>query len=784
MKSHNYRSIKSFVLILITGLLVSYHAAHTQSIDLTEAGILISPHIKSPVRETIVRVLIEEVAKRTEKQWKQLDHWPENQRPLVAIALDSDKTLSGKPVPSRTGNSLPEKQAEGYRVLTEKQGDKPVVWIIGHDARGALFGVGELLRTAAMTSQQITLPHPLHVATAPAYPLRGHQLGYRNTANSWDAWTVEQYEQYIRELVLFGTNAIEDIPFDPQSALMKLPAGEMHRKISEICAAYGIEYWVWTPAAGDLTDENKYKEGLKEHEEFYKNIPRLDNIFFPGGDPGDNHPKYVMPHLKDMAALLHKYHPEAGLWISLQGFDEEMVDYFFDYLEENEPDWLKGVVYGPSSPPIEEERRRLPEKYMHRLYGDLTHTVRCQYPTENWDQAYALTLGREPTNPEPYYYAHILRTDMPFTDGFLSYSDGVHDDVNKVVWNQIGWRPDKNVREIIMEYGRFFFGPDVAQQAADGILALERNWDGSLVANGAVEGTLQLWQTLEAQQPELSTHWRWQQLVMRAYYDAYTRRRLIYEQKLEREANALLAQANTLGAKVAMDSALTMVKQADTAPIAQELKAKIVEYCADLFQSVGLQTSVEKYQARSAERGCVLDFVDYPLNNRWWLEDEFEKIRTLRSEKEKLNRLDLIRTWENPGPGSYYDNISNVAASPHVTSRTDDAIDYAWWDNGRSRKRLSTQLFQFAPTLEYHRLDPEAEYIIRVAGYGEALLKANGQRLTPAKYDKELETFKEFHLPKELIKDGYLVITFDRPDESHLNWRQYSKVTDVWLLKQ
>lgn len=156
----------------------------------------------------------------------------------------------------------------------------------------------------------------------------------------------------------------------------------------------------------------------------------------------------------------------------------------------------------------------------------------------------------------------------------------------------------------------------------------------------------------------------------------------------------------------------------------------------------------------------------------------------MRSEKEKLARLELIRTWENPGPGSYYDNISNVAASPHVTSRTDDAIDYAWWDNGSSRKRLSTQLFQFAPTLEYHRLDPEARYIIRVAGYGEALLKANGQRLTPAKYDKELETFKEFPLPKALIKDGHLVITFDRPDESHLNWRQYSKVTDVWLLKQ
>ena len=51
------------------------------------------------------------------------------------------------------------------------------------------------------------------IATSPAYPIRGHQLGYRNTANSWDAWTVDQYEQYIRELALFGSNCIENIPF-------------------------------------------------------------------------------------------------------------------------------------------------------------------------------------------------------------------------------------------------------------------------------------------------------------------------------------------------------------------------------------------------------------------------------------------------------------------------------------------------------------------------------------------------------------------------------------------
>ena len=93
-------------------------------------------------------------------------------------------------------------------------------------------------------------------------------------------------------------------------------------------------------------------------------------------------------------------------------------------------------------------------------------------------------------------------------------------------------------------------------------------------------------------------------------------------------------------------------------------------------------------------------------------------------------------------------------------------------------------MFQFSPVLEYDKLDSEASYLIRVSGYGEALLRANDTLLDPIKYDKELETFKEFLLPKELKEDGKLKLTFDRPDESHLNWRQYSKVMEVWLIRQ
>jgi hypothetical protein len=303
------------------------------------------------------------------------------------------------------------------------------------------------------------------------------------------------------------------------------------------------------------------------------------------------------------------------------------------------------------------------------------------------------------------------------------------------------------------------------------------------MGNKVIGETLSLWKKLETENPQLAENWRWQQLVMRAYYDAYIQERLTYEKSLETEAYDILAKAKTIGADEAIKEALNHLQKAENELVGQDLKQKVVKYGEDLFKSVGAQTSVPRYNASGYERGAVLDFIDYPLNNKWWLEDKFKEIKELKSEEEKLARLEFIRTYENPGEGSFYDNISSTDAR-HVISETDDAIDYLWENNGFSRKRLSTQLFQFSPILQYDELDPDADYSIRVTGYGEALLRANGERLKPTKYDKGFEQFKEFPLPKELIKHGKLKITFDEPDEGHLNWRKQSRVTDVWILKQ
>ena len=769
-------------LLLVLFVFVFFNS-QAQEVDLTKANLLISKNIPSPVRETAIRILKEEIGKRTSIQLRETEK-PGSQ-PTIALVLSSEKELSGLAVPVNADEIKLETKPEGYRLVLNQTNEKTILWLIAADQRGTIFSVGQLLRTAVLTRNKISFDTKNEIATSPKYPIRGHQIGYRNTANSWDSWTMAQYETYLRELALFGTNSIENIPFqdDRVNPLMKYPRAVMNKRISEICHEYGLDYSVWTPADVDLSNPAKFKEEVARHAEYYKNCPYLDGVFFPGGDPGSNHPRDVMPFLKAVTAELKKYHPKATMWISLQGFNDEQIDYFYQYLDKENPDWLTGVVTGPGSPDLAATRFRLPKKYMHKHYPDLTHTIRCQYPTLNWDQAFALTEGREVCNPQPYYYAKIHNRYAPLTDGFISYSDGVHDDVNKVIWSQMGWNPKKSVREVLVEYARFFFGAASAEKAADGILALERNWVGPTEENGGIVATYDLWKNLESDHPELKNNWRWQLLVMRSNYDLMVKLRKAYEQNLELLANKILLKAPKIGSSTSMEEALKLVNKAETAPVTNDLRQKIVDLCEALFQSVGLQTSVKKYQASGSERGAILDFIDYPLNNRWWLTDEFKKVEKIATEKEKLDRLKVIATWENPGEGSYYDNVSDISRSSHVLTFSDDATDVAWWEDGYSRRRLSTQLFQNFPELKYTDLDPNGRYLIRIAGYGEALLRVDGERLEPTLYNKGYEEFKEFPLNPKYVSDGKIDVTFDQPEESQLNWRQRSKVTDIWLIK-
>lgn len=752
------------------------------SLDLRSATIVVGPAASEGER-LAAGVLREEIADRTGLTWA-VATTPPAQGPVVALSLGAEATSAGKP--------------EGYRLTARFDGARPVVRIAGSDRRGLLYGVGGLLRALEWTRGAASLPQPIDIDTAPRYPLRGHQLGYRHHSNTYDAWTPAHYERYIRELALLGANAIENIPFqDARPApLMPISRPEMARRISEICAKYDLHYWLWTPADFDLADTAKRAAALAAFDTLFTDAPRIDGIFVPGGDPGDNDATLVVPWLADIAKHLRVRHTNAKVWLSLQHFDAREVDFLFAWIDREHPAWLGGLIGGPGSGSLASMRARLDRRYQVRDYPDIAHTVRCQYPIPAWDPAYNFTLGREPINPRAVFYAATHDRLAADTDGFISYSDGVNDDVNKIVWTRKAWDPSLDARTILVDYARMFFTPAVAERAADGLLALERNWDGPLAQNGAVTATLTLWRQLETEAPELAGNWRWQMALLRAYYDAYTRGRLRLEQSLETAANDALADAPRVGSGAAMDRA-TAILAGPAGGCCPEARRRIEELCAALFTSIRMQTSVPKHGASGYERGAVLDFVDHPLNNRWWLEDQFTAIRALSAEPARLARLETIRAWTNPGPGSVYDDIGNIAASPHVGSAPPgaeeprgDSIPHFTWEGGPTRKRLSwlTSL-RWPGSLVYEHLDPGTRYTLRLhvitnTGAGQVRPRIDGEPARALTTATAIGDRQDFAVPVEASKDGRVVVTFDAIDESKVNWRLYSRLVEAWLIAE
>ena len=772
-------------------------------LDLKDFNVYLADDTGSEVLKTAVQVLTEEIANRTNVHLEKVLQFTPDKNSILLTTKDYltktslfEKCLEINLFSEEVGTKL---SSEGFAIIVGKDLNNTYrVWIIGNDNRGVLFGVGKLLRILNYSHGSVKLAQPLRIIENPVSPIRGHQLGYRARANSYDAWNVAQYDQFIRELTFFGANSIENIPFQDESdtPLMPVPRKEMNRAMSEICKKYGLDYWVWTPADFDLNDKEKREEMIKKHEELYQDCPVLTGVFFPGGDPGDNPPELVIPFLEELSKRLKPYHPEAKIWLSLQGFSMAQSKYVLDYLNREKPDWMGGLCEGPSSPPISYLRQNLPKTYRLRMYPDITHNKLCQYPVPWWDISFALTIGREGINPRPVQYAYIHNWFQPYCDGFISYSDGVHDDVNKVIWSAMSWNPQQKVRDVLTEYTNVFFETDVATLSAEGILALENNWRGSAVDNGAIEGTLKLWQELEQKAPQLKDNWRWQMCLVRAYYDTYVRRKVIYEQQLEEQSNLVLQSVDKIGSDKAIQEAKEILNKAVSEPAAPDLREKIISLYDDLFKSIRLQTSVEKYNASGGERGASLDYIDIPLNNRWWLEDQFQKIQQLSSEEEKKEKLRSIGFWENPGYGSFYDDVGNTAKSPHIkrceihyTNPAEEAWPEPtlwWFDEGKSRNRIAWLCSLEIGEALYQGLDPSAKYVLRITGFGEPKIMIDGKEVNSLeKKGMELGEWKEYIVPEECVSDMEIAIKWSiSMEDLQKNWRQRARICEMWLLKQ
>lgn len=788
-------------------------------IDLSRAVVVAPPGLTGPERRA-VRMLVEEAEKRTRLRWPLVAEWPKTNATVIAVGPVSLRAGVNGP----HGGRLPEAQdptaAEGYRIVAEANLPAPGVIVLGADERGVLFGVGRLLREMRLGRGSATLPDGFDLTDAPKAALRGHQLGYRPKCNSYDAWDLPVWEQYIRDLAVFGDNAIELIPPRSDDAAdsphFPRPPMEMMIGMSQLAADYGLQVWIWYPAMDpDYGNAQTVAAAQTEWESVLARLPRVDAVFVPGGDPGHTEPKHLMVLLERQAEGLRRHHPKAQLWVSPQGFTQAWLDEFTEILKQQQPNWLGGVVFGPQvRVSVQQLRQEVPRQFPIRHYPDITHSRQCEYPVPDWDAAFALTEGRECINPRPEGEAVIFRQTQPDTIGFISYSEGCNDDVNKFVWLGLGWNPKAQPLDILRQFSRYFIGEAQAEGFAQGLEALERNWSGPVAANEGIETTLAQFQAMErAATPDVRHNWRFQQALFRAYYDAYIRRRFIFEAALEDRAMEKLANGATLGGSGslgAMAAAEAELSRAVAERPAGALRARAFELGEALFHTIGMQLSVEKYLAIDIDRGASLDTIDYPLNNRPWLEHQFAAIRRLGAESNRLKALEEMVQWTNPGPGGFYDDLGNPARQPHLvrgqgfekdpgcyaSARSDFEEDLVLDEDddkpdGPRRKSWidhAESLYDAPLQMHYGGLDPQARYKVRVVYAGDAAKKkirlatAEGVEIHP--FIAKPWPFKpiEFSIPAAATAHGELTLSWFGEPGLGGNGRG-CQVSEVWLIR-
>jgi hypothetical protein len=789
------------------------------ALDLTGATIVTKSN--SPVVAKAAVMLQEELAERSGVTLAIAGEVPADS---VIIELGLSADMKGLNVP---------RKAEGYGITISGN----TVKLAGADERGALYAAGRLIRLATYGPGSLALDLAAPISTAPEVPIRVHQLAYRNTANTYDAWSVETYEQYIRDMVIFGCNGVELInnldPTVKDGPVMTETMHGMNIKLSGLIDSYGIDVWVWSPVMADEGEDVTTPEGLavalEKRRAFLKDYPAVDHIFVPGGDDGDAPAEYLIPFMEALSPILKETHPTAKLWLSNQTFTIEENDYFFNYLKEQDPPWLEGLVYGPwTKMGWEEMRERTPDRFPLRRYPDINHTVRSQYAIPDWDPVFANTVGREPMMPMPAMQAHIFQRYLDVSDGFGTYSDGIHDDLNKHVWNVLGWDPKADLDAALREYGKVWFGEALAADVAKGMRLFEEAWQGPILKNKAIPKSLALWESIAKRVPDYETNWRAQMYLFRARFDANVAAETKAQRAYEAEANAALAKASSDGVEVAIANAIAALAKAD-APAAPELRAGIEALGPVLLKSIGYQLSVkEPYLARNSERGALLDWLDQPVNNRPWLEQRFAAILAMENADAQLAAIDEILNWENPGPGGFYDDLGNVGQYEHVvyqqtweedpsgchTARVEfpyykadqatirESASQAQAENmvfkeeraknapatqGRQELRMSWQsqistLYGTPLKMRYEGLDPKAQYTLKVTYTGRfkpsMTLTLNDEFSIHGPVPQPDPIWPvSYYLPREATKGGTLDVEWNLVDG------RGCVVAEVWLIK-
>ena len=649
--------------------------------------------------------------------------------------------------------------------------------ITARDTRGLVYGAGWLLRHLDVADGAPRLAAPADVTRSPRFATRLTQIGYRPKNNSYDAWTLAMFERRIEDFALWGASGVQIIApvsdDEASSPLFPAPPRETLAGIARITHRLGLDVALYYPELGDYRKAEQVTAEVAAFTRVLGDLPQVDALYVPGGDPGHTDPDHLFPLVARQAAVLHRRNPAAPVYLSTQGFDAAGLDAFYRQLD-RQPGWLAGVFVGPQTrDPLPVQRRRIPGRYPLILYPDIAHTMHAQFPVPQWWPEFALTEGREPINPRPHAYRLIAERFLPLTQGFVTYSEGVNDDFNQLLWFQLGWSLATDPRDVARQYARMFIGDPAAAALP---FALEANWTGDPAANTGIDRTLALTDRIR---PARFADWRIDSLRYRAVYDAIVRQRTIAARQ---RLAAVRAAPDAAGARAALD-------RPDGAAVAP-LRARLFALAERLWQQARLQLSVTRYGATTIERGANLDRVDVDLTGRTAMLAALARGFPLPDRRRRAE-------------GALYDDLGRPDAEPHLVRGTGFAADPQMYDtaidgiadrtpeDGWPLPALdyAEALYDQPIRLHYAGLDPHRRYRLVATYAGEdytlpMTLTANGRYTLQSAFARTSNPMTvEIAIPPAATAGGTLDLAWTRPPGMGGSGRGH-QVAETWLIPE
>jgi len=443
------------------------------------------------------------------------------------------------------------------------------VRILGNDIRGLLYGVGKFLRSNTYHQGSFTLGD-WRGTSVPEEPFRGIYFA-THFFNFYHEAPIEKIQRYVEDLGLWGYNAIivwfdmhhfEGMQ-DPAAQAMIKRLNAILRTAKDVGLDAGITLVVneayansppalradWTAGHDGYTKEL----GAHFHLELCPHKPGAaallmkwrDEIFQAFKDVGLN-VVVIWPYdsggctcslckpwgtngflmlAESIAEMARRDFPQCKIILSTWFFDR-FTSGEWDGLEgmfgRERPQWVDYIMADDAG--VKRYSHNPPEHHVPGGFSLLSFPEIRMWGADPW--------GGYGANPLPTHHQDLWNVGKDSLAGGFPYSEGIFEDLNKVLFAQFYWRKDTPAGSIVDEYIEYEFSPKVVAPVRRAIEILETNFprrvenlekgDPRFVLKHN-SGADQAWNLIRQADPQLSPRarrtWRWRILYLWALID-------------------------------------------------------------------------------------------------------------------------------------------------------------------------------------------------------------------------------------------------------------------------